>query len=78
MLVLTGDDDDNGIRLSSSATGTVLVEGRAGTTVNGSDSSLSFVDIQEIEIELGLGDDMVTTFALNISGSAGSQPGRWG
>ena len=69
ILVLTGDASDNDITISSSTSGSVLVEGRFGTTIDGSATSVAFTGIHSIRIELGSGDDSVLTQDLWISGS---------
>ncbi|HUE71328.1 MAG TPA: hypothetical protein VMP01_10630 [Pirellulaceae bacterium] len=67
ILVLTGDGGDNDISVSPlSEAGSYLVEGRFGTTLDGSAAAVAFTGIQSIRIELGSGDDSVLAEQLTI------------
>ena len=58
-LIITGDDRDNNIIVIQECCSTVIVKGRADTTVNGSDSRFDTQVTHDIIIRLNRGNDFV-------------------
>ncbi len=66
-LQLNGDAAANSVQLSSSAPGSVTVQG-IGTTVNGSNKAITFSGIHDLFVNMAEGNDIVRGQNLAISG----------
>ncbi len=69
-LILSGDNQDNEIILSTNNDGDIEITGANGTSVNGMDEVAVDAVIEDLRIFLRAGDDMVSVEDVDVAGNA--------